>query len=208
MNFEENHVYHIFNRGINKNQTFYTSRNYEYFLQKVKEIISPYSNILAYCLMPNHFHFLIRASKESCNYLQMDGKDTDKMQILSKKIGIVLGSYTQGLNRQHDRSGSLWSQRTKAIELNRFNDASEYLESCFHYIHQNPTRAGLTKKMGDWPYSSYHEFQKRSTMDICQVDQALAMLNKTPLEFLIASRLVKENRDLKSFLYYDSEPSA
>ena len=124
MHFEENHIYHIFNRGINKNQTFYTSRNYEYFLQKVNRIMLPYSDILAYCLMPNHFHLLIRSKKEGCSIVEMKG-DMDKMQVLSKKIGVVLGSYTQGLNKQHGRCGSLWQQKTKAVELNHVQDAFE-----------------------------------------------------------------------------------
>lgn len=207
MYFEEDHVYHIFNRGINKNQTFFTSRNYEYFLDKVTEMVQPCVEILAYCLMPNHFHLLVRASRDGCEYYPMEGNNTHNMQTLSKKLGVALGSYTQGLNKQYGRCGSLWAQGTKAIGLSNAKDAEEYLESCIHYIHQNPTRAGLKKRMEEWPYSSYNEFRKSSNRQICNVDLALRMLHKTPIEFLMASRVVKENNDLKRFLYYHSEPS-
>ena len=200
MYFEEDHIYHVFNRGINKNPTFYTSRNYEYFLKKIKETVVPYADILAYCLMPNHFHFLVRAKPDGCKYIKMGGENNQKMQVLSKKVGVVLGSYTQGLNRQYDRTGSLWQQKTKSIELNRARDAFEYLESCFHYIHQNPTRAGLTRKMEDWPYSSYNEFQKRSNIELCSVDMALKMLQKTPLEFLMASRKANMKSKLPTYM--------
>lgn len=207
MYFEDNHVYHIFNRGINKQQTFHTSRNYQYFLAKVKDLIDPFCEIIAYCLMPNHFHLLVRAKTIGCQVLDYTGNEI-AIQVLSKKIGVTLGSYTQGINKHYSRTGSLWQQKTKAIELDRKEDASEYFESCIHYIHQNPTRAGLVRKMRDWPYSSYREFLKLSDFNICQVDLALSILGKTPIEFLMASSIVKENRDLKNFLYKDSERSA
>ncbi len=206
MYFEEDRVYHIFNRGINRRQTFYTSRNYEYFLGKVEKELSPWADILSYCLMPNHFHLLIRANKAGCELYQKFEPAQIPMQVLSKKLGVTLGSYTQGINKHYSRTGSLWQQKTKAIELNRFKDASDYLESCFHYIHQNPTRAGLVAKAYEWPYSSYNEYLRNSSINICDIRVALSLLNKTPLEFLISSKIVKENNDLKRFLYYNSEP--
>ncbi len=207
MHFEDNHIYHVFNRGIDRRQTFFTSRNYDYFLEKVKHDIAPFADVLAYCLMPNHFHLLLRASESGCKCLNMTGENLNPIQNLSKKIGVVLGSYTQGLNKHNNRTGSLWQQRTKAIELDRTQDAHKYLESCFHYIHQNPTRAGLVKKVNEWPYSSYGEYLHNSRKLICQVDIALAILNQTPIEFLFASKIVEEKIDLKRFLYYNSEPS-
>ena len=206
MFFEEDRIYHIFNRGNDRRQTFYTSRNYEYFLDKIGKEVYPYANILAYCLMPNHFHLLIRAKDIGCQQYEMSGNVQTSMQVLSKKIGIVLGSYTHGINKFYGKTGSLWQQKTKAIELNKAKDAQEYLESCFHYIHQNPTRAGLVKKVQQWPHSSFKEYLRSSDVKICDTELALSLLNKSPLEFLMASKIVKENNDLRRFLYYNSQP--
>jgi REP element-mobilizing transposase RayT len=64
MHFEPNALYHIYNRS---NETvFITRENYLFFLRKVRKFIAPVCNILAYVLMPNHFHFLIQATENSC----------------------------------------------------------------------------------------------------------------------------------------------
>jgi REP element-mobilizing transposase RayT len=59
MQFHENELYHVYNRGNRRQTTFFNNENYIYFLQKVRKYILPHCNILNYCLMPNHFHFLI-----------------------------------------------------------------------------------------------------------------------------------------------------
>ena len=63
MFFEPNAVYHIYNRS-NEN-VFYTSENYLYFLSKIQQNIFPVCNILAWVLMPNHFHLLVQATENS-----------------------------------------------------------------------------------------------------------------------------------------------
>lgn len=56
--------YHIYNRGVNHSNIFLTKRNYYFFLEKVKQYLLPYADIVAYCLMPNHFHLLILVKME------------------------------------------------------------------------------------------------------------------------------------------------
>jgi REP element-mobilizing transposase RayT len=58
MKLYPNHLYHIYNQGNNQQKTFLDRDDYLIFLRKVKKFLSPYADILAYCLMPNHFHFL------------------------------------------------------------------------------------------------------------------------------------------------------
>ncbi|MFD2288797.1 transposase [Pedobacter petrophilus] len=95
--------------------------------------------------MPNHFHFMVLT--------RADFKAND----LNNAMGVLLRSYTRAINLQEKRTGSLFQQKTKAKELIDMNDnnAVSYLAICAHYIHQNPVRAGLTKSLNQWQFSSY-----------------------------------------------------
>jgi putative transposase len=59
MYFEENHLYHIYNQGNNRQKIFFGRENFLFFIEKIRTYIQPYSDILAWCLMPNHFHFMV-----------------------------------------------------------------------------------------------------------------------------------------------------
>ena len=59
MIFETEHLYHIYNQGNNKQKIFFSRENYLYFLQKINKHIRPHVDVLAWCLMPNHFHLLV-----------------------------------------------------------------------------------------------------------------------------------------------------
>ena len=70
MRFEPGYLYHVYNRGNNKEKIFFKERNYFYFLTKVKLELSEYFHFIAYCLMPNHFHFLIRIKPDLPGFMQ------------------------------------------------------------------------------------------------------------------------------------------
>ncbi|MFO7880435.1 MAG: hypothetical protein R6V52_10400 [Bacteroidales bacterium] len=152
MHFEKDYIYHVYNRS---NQTVFPEQeNYTFFLGKIEKHIMPYGDILAWCLMPNHFHFMIQVNAGGIqNINEKHRKDT---QQLSKSWGIVLSSYTRAVNKRFTRRGFLWSHNTKAPEINL--KGNDYGINCFKYIHQNPVNAGLVSRMEDWPYSSYVEF--------------------------------------------------
>ncbi|HOV11622.1 MAG TPA: hypothetical protein PLT47_06660 [Bacteroidales bacterium] len=59
MIFEHGHIYHIYNQGNNRQQVFFIRENYLFFLKKIETFISPFTDILAWCLMPNHFHLMV-----------------------------------------------------------------------------------------------------------------------------------------------------
>src|SRR5436190_13137037 len=165
MQFMDGGVYHIYNRGNNKQRIFFDHNNYLFFLKKVRNQVIPYCDILAYCLMPNHFHFLVRVKSLVAEaFKQIDVKEfasrngSVKVQTerhpLTSAIGILLSSYSQAINRQNGTSGSLFQQKTKAKYLEDANLAF----AVFHYIHQNPVRAGLVQKMEDWMFSSFKDY--------------------------------------------------
>lgn len=159
MNFIKNEVYHIYNRGNNKQLVFYNDENYLFFIRKIRNQIAPYCNILCWCLMPNHFHLIISANEESCKERLAFGHKN--MQELSYRIGILLSSYTQAINKQNKSTGSLFQQKTHSksvTALKEQNMGGNYLINCMHYCHQNPWKAGLIEKIEDWPYSSFPDY--------------------------------------------------
>ena len=161
MHFEPNALYHIYNRSNEK--VFYSRDNYLFFLKKLNDHIRPICPILAWVLMPNHFHLLVEATNESCvSTLEQHRPAT---QQLSQNIGSVLSGYTQAINKQAGRRGKLFSHNTKAKMLNLAHDFQrsrnqhadnrpDYATTCFLYIHQNPVTAGLVDNLRDWEFSS------------------------------------------------------
>ena len=125
MYFEKDKTYHIYNRS--NSNIFYDERNYLFFLSKVKQCIAPISDILAWCLMPNHFHLLIVANEKSCQLINENHRPD--VQLLSKNIGSVLSGYTRAINNQLKRKGKLFSHNTKAKCL---NDIDKNEKLCFY----------------------------------------------------------------------------
>ncbi len=186
MQFEKDHIFHVFNQGNNRQKIFFERENYLFFLRKVKTYILPYADILAWCLMPNHFHIMVLVNEESvevaCKTVGIARSDTvggfpPKMRTFNDSIGILLRSYTNAINKKYKRSGKLFREKTKAecvtcidgITPSFFNTASgtqiniidpekEYPEMCFHYVHQNPVVAKLVTKATDWEFSSASDY--------------------------------------------------
>ncbi len=175
MDFIKENIYHIYNRGNNKQSIFFTEGNYIYFLQKVRKYIIPHCDILAYALMPNHFHFLIHADERTEKQL------TDlKMNrnVLSEGIRLLLSAYTKGINKQQERTGNLIQQNTKSkcvTEVSNMNGQG-YATTCFHYIHQNPLMAGFVNKIEDWHYSSYRDYAGLRKGTLCNQQLAKELL--------------------------------
>jgi putative transposase len=165
MRFETGALYHIYNRGNNKQPIFPQVKNYDFFVKKIIELITPCCDILAYCLMPNHFHFLIHANAKSVELVR-----STNIQLLSRRLGTLQSSYTRAINIQENSTGTLFQQKYKAIIL-----SNEHAENCFHYIHNNPINANLTVLPEIWPYSSYHEYLN-DTDNVCNKPLAVALL--------------------------------
>lgn len=190
MKFRSNSVYHVFNRGNNKQPIFYNKANFIFFIQKIRNELIPLVDMFAYCLMPNHFHLLFKTRDFPQNHPYP----------LNRKIGTLQSSYTRAINVQEKRSGSLFQQKTKAIEIFSLNDDDqnvEYLNACFHYIHQNPLRAGLVKKMEDWEYSSFRDYagERRGTLVNKNLAQNIIGFNLD--EFYKNSTQVIDERKIK-----------
>jgi putative transposase len=152
MTIKEPGIYHIYNRGNNQQQVFFSEENYFYFLRKCHQYLKPISDILAWCLMPNHFHFLIHANKKSLEPAKSGGII---MPALTNAFRLLLSSYAKGINTEQQNTGNLFQQKTKSKLV---SDEPFYAATAFHYIHYNPCEAGLAEKPEDWPYSSLQDF--------------------------------------------------
>ena len=172
---EADNFYHIYNRGINKCKLFYSDRNYWFFINKMREYICPHCSLIAYTLMPNHFHLIIHANE---NTEKMVIKGSGPVNVLSEGLRIMLSSYSQAINQQLGRVGNLFQQNTKNKILindpgNSFAGVNmDYLEYCFHYVHNNASKAGIVMSPLNWPYSSFHEYFGKPSLRICDVELA------------------------------------
>ena len=177
MLIEKGHIYHIYNQGNNRQKIFFNRENYFFFLGKMKEYILPYTDIMAWCLMPNHFHWMVYVRET--DIFRSRGATQSRTPTISdnisfnKSIGILLASYTRAINNQENITGSLFREKTKAECLTAYNGITpsfyntefgtimnitdpekEYPQICFNYIHNNPVKAGLVKSAEDWEFSS------------------------------------------------------
>ncbi|GAB3572229.1 transposase [Hymenobacter daeguensis] len=172
MRFETETLYHIYNRGNNQQQVFFTPEHYLFFLRKVRQHIQPNGQLLAYCLMPSHFHLLLYTTAAGC---QDRDTTSSTRQPLTQGIASMLSSYTQGINKQLERTGALFQPKTKARALT--DPRGAYARNCFHYIHQNPVRAKLTLLLEGWPYSSYRDYAGFRSGTLCNQAVALVLLD-------------------------------
>lgn len=138
--FAPGNYYHLYNRGANRQPIFTSEANYRFVLERFGRYVRRLQvAIIAYCLMPNHYHLLVR---------QDDAIPAGRLPQL------VFNSYTKAYNKQQRRSGTLFEGRYKSVHVDR----DEYLLHLCRYIHANPVKAGLVGRLDEWPYSNYAEW--------------------------------------------------
>jgi putative transposase len=138
--FKKGSYYHIYNRGANKNCIFFERENYLYLLRKLKHYSTEYCfSIIAYCLMPNHYHFLLRQDDDTS---------------INIPIAYLFNCYSKAINKKFNKSGTLFEGPFKAIEV----EDIKYLSELCRYIHRNPVDDGLVKDIIEWEFSNYHEW--------------------------------------------------
>jgi putative transposase len=163
MSYTPERFYHVYNQGNNRQKLFEPETDdYIFFLTQVRKFILPHVDILAYCLMPNHFHFLIKTDHRCLN-MRMSGK----LQISEVSFGLkmLLSTYTRIVNKRRGGTGSLFRQGTHSrclvhdpgtILMGKANQ--DDLTNVFHYIHDNPVVANLVGSPEAWEYSSYRDY--------------------------------------------------
>src|SRR5690554_4833686 len=167
--------YHIYNHANGNENLFREQKNYEYFLEKYKQHINPIAETIAWCLMPNHFHLLVKIKTEeeivSTSFQAFPkfgtleklekSKKLEKLEtveaksnFLSKQFASFFSSYTQSFNKVYGRRGSLFLKNFKRKEILDEN----YLRNLILYIHLNPLKHGFINDILDWKWNSYQSF--------------------------------------------------
>jgi len=174
-NFEQGGIYHVFNRGVDKRTIFIDEQDYHLFLYYLYIYITPLEKVLrryhtlpirlfnknvakdvdllTYCLMPNHFHLLVKQ------------KGTGGVSSFMKQLS---NAYTQYFNHKYKRAGSLFEGAFKAVRI----PTDELLTHTSRYIHLNPVVSGLSKEP-EYEWSSYGEYVDERTNKLCNIKPVL-----------------------------------
>lgn len=191
MQFSEPDLYHVYNRGNNQQRIFFRPENFIFFLEKIKKFLLPYCDMIAWCLMPSHFHFLVNADSRTLVMKKVAGQERN---IFSEGVRNLLSSYTQAINKQNKTVGSLFQQNTKAKPISQGSNL--YDRICLNYIHQNPLKANLVRKMEDWEYSSFRGYCGLEVDALCNTELGIKLLNLDRNSFYEDSYRVIRDGDL------------
>ncbi len=133
--------YHIMNRGNKGSNIFIRDDDYRRYIDLLGQYAEQYRiKVLAYCLMPNHFHLLIQ----------------DPFEFISFFMKVLHGRYAQYLNKKERNRGHIFQDRFKSIIV----DKKSYLLEVSRYIHLNPVKAHITEAPDMYKWSSYNFYVK------------------------------------------------
>jgi putative transposase len=164
MEFTINTLYHIHNQGNNKEIIFKERKDYLLFISKMQALVKPNCDILSYCLMPNHFHFIVQTNAQSIEKLKSGSLQLTK---LTNGIRLLLSEYAQEFNKRNKRSGSLFRQKTKYKLID--NGDPQYPKRVLHYVLSNPIEAKLVSNLRSWEFSSFLDLLGDRAGTLCDV---------------------------------------
>ena len=187
-NFAPNTIFHIYNRGNNREEIFFNEQDYKAFLfriglalgieleilQKENLLSLPYSRIRingnknlfrlhAFCLMPNHFHLLIEQTGDIS---------------VSKLISQICTSYSMYINKKYKRVGHVFQDKFKAVLIEN-NPQLMWISA---YIHMNPVKSKLVKHPSDYKWSSYNDFLGKRNLPILYTNFLISNFNSNDFE--------------------------
>jgi putative transposase len=135
-NYLPGYSYHVVQRGVNRTTTFFDANDYRNYIDLWERYSNAYDLVVhAYCLMPNHIHFLVTPSLKT------------SISQVTRSVG---SRYAARINKKYGRTGTLWEGRHWSSLIADDN----YLMRCYQYIESNPVRAGLVKTPSDYFWSS------------------------------------------------------
>ena len=154
----EGFPHHVTQRGVRRQQTFFGDRDYRAYLEIVRNQLGESQiSVLAYCLMPNHVHFVVIPHTQ---------------RALSKFFCEVHKRYARRTNALNDWKGHLWQQRFFSVVMDEAHCAA-----AMRYVELNPVRARLVERASDWPWSSARANLGDVTDDLVDSDRRHAIVS-------------------------------
>jgi REP element-mobilizing transposase RayT len=164
-------IYHFYNHAVGSDNLFQNCENYVFFLRKYNEYLFPIFETFAYCLLPNHFHFLVQIRDEDSLKKELlkeafeDPKGFEKplgsvaenegfSNLIAHRVGSFQNSYAKAFNKQQKRNGGLFRQSFGRKMVGNDN----YFTNVIHYIHTNAVHHKFVNNLIDWDFSSYHSY--------------------------------------------------
>ena len=159
-----NRLYHIYAHANGDENLFRQMVNYHYFLQLYAQHVHPVVKTYAYCLLPNHVHFMVRVRE--VEVLKAFGLRKGKTlqgaealrglsKLVSRQFSHLFNAYTQAYNRRFGRRGSLFEPNFRRKSV----DHEAYADRLMVYIHMNAVHHRLVSSVDAWPHSSWHAYQ-------------------------------------------------
>jgi REP element-mobilizing transposase RayT len=201
----EGNTYHIYNRTNNRELLFLSDENRRFFLKKYTTYLSPFADTYCWCLLPNHFHFLVRikSQDEIINYLhsQKTLNATEKhyllagqtsAEVLKKAFHKFFTSYSMAFNKMYNRKGNLFHRQFKRIEVVR----DSHFTQAVVYIHANPLKHKVAPDFMKYKWSSWQSVLS---------EWPTLLLRRELIDWFGGrERFIKTHQDLSQF-YYESE---
>ncbi len=204
MKFTTGNVYHVYNQGNNQQLIFSSHEDYLIFLRMIKKCLSPHAEIIGYCLMPNHFHFLLYVDDRVNAMIKQGGLMIDPLTNGFRKL---LSGYARIYNNRYHKTGSLFRQKTKIkclsdiiISPGSIQAYQDYYFNCFHYIHQNTYKAGIVKFLEEWQYSSFKDYALLRNGTLCNKKMAKKFCSYDPETFVKTSYEIISDEFTNQFL--------
>ena len=173
--FHYSQVYHIYNRGNNSMNLFVEDVDFQKFIDLYRIYIKPISDTYAWCLMKNHFHFLVQIKEEEkIGYinpkLKYESNLEEKWRVFpnaensamikpvpDKQFMHLMSTYAKYFNKKHERTGHVFE---KSPERTHIED-NDHLLQTLKYIMKNPLKHNVVKKLENYKWSSYYELMHK-----------------------------------------------
>jgi len=163
--FLEGQFYHIYNKVVSGTNLFNDKNDYWNFMKRYSKYFSPYFKTYAYCLIPNHFHLLVKVRKEEGIRMSVLNENTnaarnylngtkDFNSFIENQFSRCFSGITIIYNNKYNREGPLFKQGVKRVALNAYRTFDQQM----HYIHLNPVHHNLVDQINKWKHSSYNTY--------------------------------------------------